>query len=403
MNFKYIAFVAYVTAMLLLPSCVSHNENGHDHHEHEYNHKHNHEHSHDHDHVRCEEHDNDDDDEQVLSDVIVFAPERAAKYGVVTMLAKRTQLSSAIRVSGEIQSAPGESYTVAAPSSGIVKIAKGISQGSHVGAGVGICTVSAKNMTGGDANEQAKIDYEAAKRELERLKPLYEDKIVTQREYNAALQVYETAKNAYLPNSQQAVLARTSIAGVITDLFVVDGQYVEAGAPIAEINRNSRIVLRADLPERLKSTYSTIKTANVVLADGTIVSMAALNGKRVSSPVAMTVKSGYLPVYFEVDNDGSLSVGSFVEIYLISESENYGIQLPVESVVEELGNYYVYVRLDDDCYDKRKVELGASDGKIVQLLHGLNEGEDVVVKGSTYIRLAGNSSAIPDGCEHHHH
>ncbi|MDE6715801.1 MAG: efflux RND transporter periplasmic adaptor subunit [Muribaculaceae bacterium] len=406
MKIKYLVLVAYVVTMLFAPACGSKNEEHHNHEEHGHVHESDHEHENDHNHNHEEEHDHEHEDaeeEHAAGDVIVFAPEKAEKYGVETVETTIAPVISTIKVSGEILSAPGEAYTVIAPSAGIVKINRGIAQGVKVGAGTSICSISAQNMTGGDANMQAKINYDAAKRELERIKPLYEDKIVTQREYNAALQTYESAKNAYIPASSASVSAKTAIAGVVTDLYVADGQYVDAGAPIAEINRNSALILRADVPERMNSEISGVRSANVMLADDSFVSLESLNGKRVSAPAAMKVVSGYIPVYFEFNNDGSMPVGSFVQVFLLSESTKTGIQVPVESVVEELGNYYVYVRLDDDCYEKRNVKLGMSDGNNVHITNGLKEVENVVVKGSTYIRLAGNSSAIPAGCEHHHH
>lgn len=405
MKIKYLALVAYLATMLLAPACGSKNEEHHNYeehgHVHESEHDHDHENEEEHDHEH--EHEHEGEEEHSVGDVIVFAPEKAEKYGVETIETAVAPILSTIKVSGEILSAPGETYTVISPSAGIVKIGKGIAQGVKVGAGAYICSISARNMTGGDANIQAKINYEAAKRELERIKPLYEDKIVTQREYNATLQTYESAKNAYIPESSAAISAKTAIAGVITDLYVSDGQFVDAGAPIAEVNRNSALILRADVPERLNSEIPNVRSANVLLADDSFISLESLNGKRISAPSAVKVVSGYIPVYFEFNNDGSMPVGSFVQVFLLSESAKTGIQVPVESVVEELGNYYVYVRLDEDCYEKRNVKLGMSDGKTVNITDGLNEGDNVVVKGSTYIRLAGNSSAIPAGCEHHHH
>lgn len=51
-------------------------------------------------------------------------------------------------------------------------------------------------MAGGDVTENARVQVEAAKRELQRLEPLHAEGIVSTRDYNAALQAYEIAKAA---------------------------------------------------------------------------------------------------------------------------------------------------------------------------------------------------------------
>ena len=43
-----------------------------------------------------------------------------------------------------------------------------------------IASVSAKNVSGGDINEAAKANFQAAKRELDRLEPLLKEGIVNQ-------------------------------------------------------------------------------------------------------------------------------------------------------------------------------------------------------------------------------
>jgi membrane fusion protein, heavy metal efflux system len=45
---------------------------------------------------------------------------------------------------------------------------------------------------------------------------------------------------------------------------------------------------------------------------------------------------------------------------------------------------------------KEKSNLGGNDGKIVQVISGLKEGERVVTKGAYAIKLASASGAIPE-------
>ena len=70
---------------------------------------------------------------------------------------------------------------ISAKSSGILRLNSNAVVGKQLGAGSSIGSISSQNVTGGDANETARINYEAAKRELDRITPLYNDKIIQRR------------------------------------------------------------------------------------------------------------------------------------------------------------------------------------------------------------------------------
>jgi multidrug efflux pump subunit AcrA (membrane-fusion protein) len=71
------------------------------------------------------------------------------------------------------------------------------------------------------------------------------------------------------------------------------------------------------------------------------------------------------------------------------------ISVPVSALIEEQGIYSVYVREHEEAYRKVTVKLGANNGSEVQILSGLNVGDEVVTEGAYQIRLASASNAIP--------
>lgn len=390
-------------AMALFTACGgSSNGGGHGHHHHEFEeeeqeHEHEHEHGHDHD------HEHEGGEHAHGGNEISFSPEKAKQFGVKSQEVKAGEFHETIKVSGQIIGAQGDEYTVVASSAGVVSLRKSISVGSHVGAGQAVATVSAKNIVGGDSNEQARILYNNAKRELERLKPLYEDKIVTARDYNAALENYEHAKAAMASSrAGNGGVATTAISGTVVSLDVTDGQYVEAGAPIAKVSKNARLVLRADLPASYAKQVQNIKSANFRTSDSDeMISLSDLKGRRISGNSVATSQPGYIPVCFEFANNGRIVSGAYAEVYLIGAERANTLSIPVKALTEELGTFYVYVQLGEDCYEKRRVQVGISDGCNVEVLSGLKAGEHVVVEGAMVIKLAGSGGAIP-GHTHEH-
>lgn len=334
---------------------------------------------------------------------IVLPAESAKKFGVYSQMVKPCEFNNIIKVSGQIEPSPSEQSIVSATAPGIIKFKQGIVEGKTVGKGSVIATISSKNISGGDPNEGARITVEATKREFERLKPLHEEGIVTTKELNAAQQAYEQALATY-SGSPSGGIAKTATAGAITQLLVKEGEYVSAGQPIAVVSGSKRLTLRADLPEKYYPYLSTITNATFKASYATkTTNLKAVNGKLVSSPTTATARqSGYIPIHFSFDNNGEAVPGAYVEVYLIGSTKPDAIVLPIDAITEQQGKHYVYVKLDNECYEKRPVTLGNSNGEEIEILSGLTRKDEVVTKGAIIVKLAESSGAVPEGHSHNH-
>lgn len=335
-------------------------------------------------------------------DEIVMSPSDANRFGVKAEAIVKAPFAEVVKTVGEILPATSDIAVVSAPTSGIVRLANGIELGRNVRPGEVIAVVSAKNMSGGDVNAAAKANLHAAKRELDRLEPLLKDGIVTKKDYNEALRAYEEAKSAFSPVAAGGS-AVAGIQGVISDLPVNDGAYVDAGQTIAVIGRNSRLTLRALLPASETSFLPGIVTANIRPSrGGDLVILSERKGSLLSSSASGSSLPGYVPVYFSFDSNGDVVPGVPAEVYLIGASKAESLSVPVGAVSEQQGENFVYVKVDDHAYKKQPVTLGRSDGNRIEVLSGINAGDSVVTAGSTFIRLAETSTVVPEGHSHSH-
>lgn len=335
-------------------------------------------------------------------DEIVIEPDDAKEFGIETKAVSLTRFNDVICVSGQIVSPSTDEATITATVSGIIELSKNLIVGSPVNARSTLASISAKRMSGGDPNESARVAVANAKRQLDRLEPLLKEGIVTRREYDEALAAYNSAKAAYSPGASGSV--SSPFSGVVTQLFVSSGQYVEAGAPIATVSRSADLVLRADLPERYRSMLPQISSANFRTSYGDQwISIDSLGGRRTQVAAGDALaQSGYIPVYFTLRNDGTLSSGSYVDVCLIGEGGTPSIAVPTVAITEQQGNYFVYIKKGDHSYEKRKVDPGDSNGPMTQIRSGLSEGDVLVTKGATMVKLAESSGAVPEGHSHHH-
>jgi len=338
---------------------------------------------------------------------IEISPERQEQLGIRVETVSAGDFNEVIRTSGRISAATGGEMTVVARSEGIVNLGS-LAEGMPVAKGGRIAAISTREIGSGDRLAKAKIVLETAQKEYERDLRLREDNIVSEGHLDQSRLAYEQARLEYealaAGGAQQGSIAVTSpIAGYVKSLNVRNGDYVETGAPIATVTSSRRLRLTADVSEKYYGQLASVGDADFVTSySGKAYSVRDLGGKLISYGRASD-GDFLIPVVFEFDNRGDFVPGSYVDVYLKTSNVNRCISVPLDAVVEDQGVHYVFVREedDDDCFEKREVVLGQSDGTRVPILQGLQEGEIIVTSGAVHVKLAG-VSAVPAGHTHNH-
>ncbi|MBM6759248.1 efflux RND transporter periplasmic adaptor subunit [Bacteroides mediterraneensis] len=340
------------------------------------------------------------------SDEIILTPEKAKAAGVEAEAVHAGTFRNVIHTSGQILAAQGEEATVVAASSGVVSFSRKVAEGMQVGKGTELLSVSAAHIQDGDPVQKAKVAYEKAKEEYERAQKLVSSQIVSQKDFAALREAYENARLTYeaLKPSQsgKGVSVKSPIGGFIKTCLVKEGDYVTVGQPLMTVTQTRRLVLKAEVSERYYAQLSQVISANFQTPyNNKVYSLESLGGKLLSFGKSSGDTSYYVPVTFEFDNRGDMVPGSFVEVYLLSGERNGVLSLPVSALTEEQGVYFVYLKLDAECYKKQEVKLGASDGSRVEILSGIKDGDTVVTRGAIHVKLASASNAIPAHTHNH--
>jgi RND family efflux transporter MFP subunit len=290
--------------------------------------------------------------------------------------------------------------------SGIVSFSKlSISEGIPVKGGEVLINISSKNIVDGDPISKARSAFEIAKINFDRAELLIKDKLISEKEYNEIKLNYENAKIAYQAFAQKGttkgIAISSSISGYLKTKLVNEGQYVEVGQPLLIVTQNRKLQLRADVSERYYKDLGGIYSANFKTPySDTVYKLVDLNGKLVSFGKSASNQSNYIPVNFEFNNIGQIISGSYVEVFLLGNTRDNVISIPVTSITEEQGLYFVYLQLDKEGYKKQEVKLGASNGDSVEILSGIKSGDRVVSNGVYNIKLSAASGEIPHGHEH---
>ena len=375
---------AFATA-LILGSCTK--KEMHDEHDHEAHHETEAAHEH--------------ETEKHVAGEVVFKRENAEAIGLKTQKMVRGNFTEVIQTSGRIEAAQGSESVLVATVPGVVSLGKtAFVEGTLVRKGETVVSLASNVLSDGDVAIRTKNAYLAAKKEYERMEQLVGDQIVSQKEYEQARLAYANAKTAYEAiqgkESARGVAVTAPMNGFLKNILVKEGDYVAVGQPLATISQNGRLRLRADVSEKYYAYLPQIHSACFKTPyDEKVYRLDELDGRLISYGKASDTNSFYVPVLFEFANKGAIIPGSFVEVYLLGNPMEQVLSVPLTALVEEQGLYSVYLRLDEDCYKKQYVTIGADDGQSVQILSGLKEGDEVVTEGAYQIKLASASNAIP--------
>ena len=173
------------------------------------------------------------------------------------------------------------------------------------------------------------------------------------------------------------------MSGVVTERFVDPGALVQAAsssrtqvAPLVSLARVDRVRVIVDVPEPSTPFIQRGTTASIVLA--------GLPAEGISARVARTgtvLNPGTrtMRVEFDVDNrDLRLRPGMTASVTLDLREQPGAITVPISAIQASGGEQAVFF-VDGDTAKRSVVETGVESPEWIQVIHGLNGDERVVV------------------------
>lgn len=333
---------------------------------------------------------------------IVVEHEVAEQFGLESDTLRPGEFSNVYRVAATVLPSTSVDGVVSSPTRGIVSLAPGIEPGCKVSRGQLIAIVNSNAISGGNPDNSGKAILDAARKEYNRIESLYKEQLATLGELNAAEAALRAAEAAYSPVAATG-RAISAVGGTLTSLGVKQGQFVEAGQPLANVSSQSRLTLRFDLPARYADRSSAISDARIVLpyGNGETVTVSETGGKRISGEALPAGASAYVPVFFSVPGGHGLRPGAVLTAYLIGTPRTGVLSVPVDALSEQQGLFYVYERIGDHSYAKRAVDVLSTDGLRAEI-SGVDAGTVLVMHGASTVRMAENSGKVPEGHSHNH-
>lgn len=341
---------------------------------------------------------------------IVFLKEQAWKSDFMVREVLPAPFSAVVKASGQILAVPGEKKHLAAHTSGMLVFRnKLLVQGARVEKGQPLFVIVAASLSADNFEvryRELRNQLEQSRSEFRRHKSLYAEQVISERQYiasktnyiNDSIRFYDLASKA----SGGGLQIIAPISGYIHELNFSEGQYVETGDQLVTISSNEKLLLRADVPMQHYPMVDQVVTANFRTGySERIYTVDALNGTLLSRGSSVAENDHFIPVYFEVTNDGTLLEGAFVEFFLKTREQEQAIAVPAGAISEEQGVHYCYLQVTGESYTKQAVTVGENDGKLFRITSGLKQGDRLVTEGVMLLKAA--SLVVGDAGHGHAH
>jgi HlyD family secretion protein len=248
--------------------------------------------------------------------------------------------------------------------------------------------------------KQAETNYEVLIKDKERMENLYKEKAVSRQKLDhieaQVKTAFETKKLAQAQiNQAQATLNELNVAyqdhtltapisGYISKRYMDRGAMSTPGAPVVRISDESLLKIIVPITEK---DFIYIKKGMPVeigvdaLPDSVIKGSVTI----VSPTINPETRTGEIEIH--IDNaDRLLRAGMFARVKLyLGKRKATVISRDALLKIPGTGGYYIYVAENDKAVQKN-IEIGISQGNLVEVTSGASSGDQVIVTGQNRIR-----------------
>ena len=251
---------------------------------------------------------------------------------------------------------------------------------------------------------KAKAQALKAERDLNRIKPLYDENAASQLDLDNAVAAYETSHadvvigEADLTQAEM-VLSYTSvkspISGYISERNVDIGTLVGPGGKslLATVVKTDTVRIDFSMTA-LDYLRSKERNVNIGQRDSTknwdsYVTVTLADGREYPykglvdfTDPQVDPQTGTFSVRAEMPNkDRELLPGQFTRVKMLLDIREKAIVAPSRSLEIEKGGAFIYVVRPDSIVERRYVEIGPEIGNNTVIERGLAKGENIVVEG----------------------
>ncbi len=241
------------------------------------------------------------------------------------------------------------------------------------------------------------ISLEAARKNYERTKELYDNGAVTLLELETAEDEYSSLQSgsveAAVAQAEASLLSvqeqvaycniTAPVSGAVGRIDVSVGDYVTTSSTVAVISDPQQLQAEIMVGE---SDITKIELNTQVDVYVESVSEDAFTGTVSSIATVLNSSSDMYPITVTVDNSaGKIKSGMYAEIMIHTSGVQNALCIPLSAIIPDNGVNIVYTVDDESRAARTEVETGINDNNYIQVLSGLKAGDKVITLGNTLI------------------
>ncbi len=311
---------------------------------------------------------------------------------VVVVSPVKQKLSDSFSLVGTTQA--NNDVAIASETQGKVKDVF-VNVGDHVQAGSPLIKVDDELK---QANfEAADVNYQKAKRDLERFESLRKDNSVTDAQIEQARLGFKAAEAQYTVARRQLNDTKISspISGIVTSRPFDIGAMIQPGMIIANVIDISKLKVKVSVSEK---DVFRLNAGNSVQASTDIYPDASFTGT-IKSISSKGDESHTYPVEITLPNSSAhpLKAGMFMRVHFSSGTERTAMTIPRDALVGTMKKPQVFI-VENNLAVLRDIVVGTESANHVEVLSGLNGDELLVTSGkfnlkdSSKVSIAKNES-----------
>jgi RND family efflux transporter MFP subunit len=297
---------------------------------------------------------------------------------------ERSELQETVRLDGVIEAV--QQSTVSAQTSGTV-VRLPFDVDDSVPAGALIVQLEDSEQQSRVAQARAALDearsgLQDARQQFERIEAVHERGLVSRQEFDqaknalsAASARVERAEATLAEANQQLQYTRIEApyGGILTERHVELGEAVSPGQPLLSGLSLEQLRVVVDLPQRYADLARTERRALVTLADGRVLETGEMTFYPYADPSTHTFR---LRMRLN-EPDGRLFPGMLVKVSVPVASRE-ALWIPAQSLIHRSELRGVFVLDDQQQPRLRQIRTGIERDGRVEVLAGLDEGEQIV-------------------------
>jgi len=231
-----------------------------------------------------------------------------------------------------------------------------------------------------ESGDVSRSFYDQQRAQRDQLKEQYDSAVAQARQNYAGVEVARTnvanaeAQLALARKNLSYAVIPSPIDGFVSERTADLGEYVSPTQKVATIVQTNPLRVRIDIPEQ---AIPEVRVGHSVSATTSAWPDKSFSGRIARIAPSVTANSRTLTVEAEIDNSGgALKPGQFATVRILQPRPVPAVLVPARAVVTDAGVSRVYV-IKDGHAEQRLVQLGVTEGDLIQLKSGVTADEKV--------------------------